>query len=42
LAKLGLIGPEMRPPMVAPDAEEMKRIDQLLVELKALAPMGVA
>jgi 4-hydroxy-tetrahydrodipicolinate synthase len=42
LAKLGLIGPEMRPPMVAPDADEMKRIDQILAELKALAPVGVA
>ena len=41
LAKLGLIGPEMRPPMVAPDAEEMKRIEGILAELKALTPVGV-
>lgn len=42
LAKLGLIGATMRPPMVQPDDVEMARIDKILAEYKSLVPQGVA
>lgn len=42
LAKLGLIGPTLRAPMVDPDEAEMARIDKILKEYKALMPQGVA
>jgi 4-hydroxy-tetrahydrodipicolinate synthase len=42
LARLGMMGPTLRPPMVAPDEQEMGRIEQILKEYKALMPQGVS
>lgn len=42
LARLGLMGPTLRPPMVEPDEAEMVRIEKILQEYKALVPQGVA
>lgn len=42
LAKLGLMEPVLRAPMIAPDAAEMVRIEQILAEYKALCPQPVA
>jgi 4-hydroxy-tetrahydrodipicolinate synthase len=42
LAKLGMMEPVLRSPMVAPDANEMARIDKILAEYKALMPQPVS
>ncbi len=36
LAKLGMMEPTLRPPLVSPDDKEMERIDRILEEYKAL------
>jgi 4-hydroxy-tetrahydrodipicolinate synthase len=41
LAKLGLLEPVMRSPMVWPDDQEMARIDKILAEYKTLLPQPV-
>ena len=38
MAKLGMMEPILRSPMVAPDDTEMARIDQLMAEYKSLSP----
>lgn len=42
MAKLGLIEPVMRSPMIQPTDQEMARIDKLLAEYKTLAPQQQA
>lgn len=42
LARLGIMGPTLRPPMVEPSESEMARIEALLKNYKAMAPQGVA
>lgn len=42
LARLGMMGPTLRAPMVEPDEQEMARIERILQEYKALVPQGVA
>jgi 4-hydroxy-tetrahydrodipicolinate synthase len=41
LARLGLVGPTLRLPMVPPNDAEMKRIDALLETVKPLLPQAV-
>lgn len=41
LARLGMMEPTMRPPLVEPDDAEMARIDRLLDEYKRLIPQPV-
>ncbi|MGE0201353.1 MAG: 4-hydroxy-tetrahydrodipicolinate synthase [Candidatus Melainabacteria bacterium] len=41
LARLGMMEPTLRAPMVPPTAEEDRRIEAFLTELKALDPVGV-
>lgn len=41
LAKLGMMEPTFRSPMVPPDADELKRIEKLLTEYKTLLPQSV-
>lgn len=42
MAKLGMMEPVMRSPMVQPDDAEMARIDKLMAEYKSLAPLTVS
>jgi 4-hydroxy-tetrahydrodipicolinate synthase len=46
LAEMGTIQGTMRPPMIAPDADELKRIQHLVAEVKRLTadvpPMAVS
>jgi 4-hydroxy-tetrahydrodipicolinate synthase len=42
LARLGLMGPTLRPPMVEPSEAEMARIETLLKSYKALTPQSIA
>ncbi|WP_303674057.1 4-hydroxy-tetrahydrodipicolinate synthase [Vampirovibrio chlorellavorus] len=41
LARLGMLEPVLRAPMVLPDEAEMARIEQLLAEYKSLMPQSV-
>lgn len=41
LAKLGMMEPVLRSPMVPPDDQEMARIEKLLIEYKSLMPQPV-
>lgn len=38
LARLGMMEPTLRPPMIEPDDEESERIDRVLDEIKQIAP----
>lgn len=42
LAKLGMLDPVLRAPLVWPDAAEMARVDQILAEYKALTGQSAA
>lgn len=42
LARLGMMGPTLRPPMVEPSEKEMERIEAILEEYKSLMFQGVA
>ncbi|MBY0403992.1 MAG: 4-hydroxy-tetrahydrodipicolinate synthase [Cyanobacteria bacterium] len=41
LSRLGHMGPTLRSPMIAPNADEMQRIEKILLEYKAIAPHAV-
>jgi dihydrodipicolinate synthase/N-acetylneuraminate lyase len=42
LAKLGMMEPVLRSPMVPPNDSEMARIDKILAEYKAILPQPVS
>lgn len=42
LARLGMMEPTLRPPMVEPDEQEMARIDRMLEAVKALEPQLIS
>jgi len=42
MAKLGMMEPVLRSPMVMPDDVEMARIDKIMAEYKSLTPLSVS